>query len=213
MLTLNAKIKRAEDSNDYLRAHGELPAVFYGFGNETTSITVPTIEFIKIFKEAGESTPVSLVTPNGAVNVLVHSVDVDPIRSNPIHVDFLVVDMKKKVQVTVPLTFDEVAPAAKAGLGVLVKVLHEIEIEALPADLPHFVHVSLSTLTGLDSSVTVADLVLPIGVIAITKDSEIVAAITSQVEEKEETTPVDLSSIEVEKKGKKEEESTPEESN
>jgi len=205
MLTLNAKIKENKVSNEMLRSKGEIPAVYYGFGKESTPITINTVDFLKVFREAGESTPVSLKTTSDSVNVLIHEIQFDPLKGIPIHVDFLVIDMNKKVVVMVPLEFDGVAPAAKSGVGVFVKVLHEVEVEALPTDLPHAIHISLEKLQAVNDNITVGEIVVPKGVLIITKETEIVASIAAQIEEKEEVAPVDLSAIEVEKKGKKEE--------
>jgi len=59
------------------------------------------------------------------------------VKGFPIHVDFLAIDMNKPIEVAVPLEFVGIAPAEKDGLGVLVKALHEVEIKALPKDIPH----------------------------------------------------------------------------
>jgi ribosomal protein S1 len=84
---------------------------------------------------------------------------------------------------------------------------HEVEIEALPADLPHNLVADISVLKDVHSQILVSDIKLPTGVIMITKGNEVVASVAEQVEEKEEVpVAVDLSAIEVEKKGKKEEE-------
>ncbi len=199
------------DSNiklDVLRKSGKIPAVFYGAGKNTTSISIGNIEFKKIWREAGESSAVVISTPNGNIDVLIHEVQVDPVTDEPIHVDFLAIDMKKKIRVKVPLIFEGVSNAVKSGIGNLVKVLHEIEIEALPKDLPHNLIVDISSLENIENQIFVSDIKLPNGIIAITSLNDIVASIVAQVEEKEEAAPVDLSAIEVEKKGKKEEEGT-----
>ncbi len=212
MFTIKAKKRNDKDSLAYLRKQGETPAVFYGLGKETTPISIPSKEFQKIWKEAGESTTISLETDNGTVNTLIHDVAIDPLTGYPLHADFLVIDINKKISVSVPLEFEGIAPAVKEGIGTLVKVMHEIEIEALPKDLPHAVVVDISNLTGLDSQITVAELKLPSGVVAMADKDEVVAAISVMKEEKEEeAAPVDLSAIEVEKKGKKEEEAPVEE--
>lgn len=138
------------------------------------------------------------------MNALIHEVQVDPVTDEPIHVDFLVIDMKKKIRVKVPLVFTGVSNAVKNGIGNLVKVLHEIEIEALPADLPHNFSVDVSKLETLESVIIVSDIKLPTGVVVITNGNDVVASIVAQVEEKEEVVVApDLSAIEVEKKGKK----------
>ncbi len=86
--------------------------------------------------------------------------------------------------------------------------MHEVEIEALPKDLPHNFSVDLSTLIALDDQIHVKNITLPKGVKMITDENEVVALIAPIKEEVVETAPVDLSAIEVEKKGKKEETET-----
>ncbi|MEK7104699.1 MAG: 50S ribosomal protein L25, partial [Patescibacteria group bacterium] len=141
------------------------------------------------------------------IDALIHEVQVHPVTEEPIHVDFLLVDMNKKIKVNVPLEFIGISNAVKNGLGNLVKVLHEVEVEALPKDLPHNLEVDISKLETVEDQVFVSDLKLPAGVVVITNEHDVVASIVLQVEEKEEVAPpVDLSEIEVEKKGKKEEE-------
>ena len=192
---------------DALRKSGEIPAVFYGMGKPTTSISVGIVPFKKVWYTAGESSAVKISLLDGDIDVLIHEVQTDPVTDEPIHVDFLAIDMKKKIQVKVPLEFVGIAGAVKSGIGNLVKVLHEIEVEALPSDLPHNLEVDISSLAGLDNNIVVADIKLPAGVVAITDGTEVVASVIAQVEEKEEVAvPVDLSAIEVEKKGKKDEE-------
>lgn len=188
-----------------------MPAVFYGAGQKSTPVSVSTVEFKKIWRDAGESSAIKVQAPGGDVDVLIHEVQTDPVTDEPIHADFLAIDMNKKIKVKVELAFEGVSNAVKSGLGNLVKVLHEIEIEALPKDLPHNLVVDISKLETLQDTVTVADIKLPAGVVAITPEADVVASVVEQVEEKEEeVVPVDLSAIEVEKKGKKEEEGTEE---
>ncbi len=206
MLSIIAKTREPKADLEVLRGAGDIPAVYYGAGVNSTSISIPKTAFQKIWREAGESTPIELAVDGKKVNVLIHEVALHAVSNEPTHVDFKVVDMNKKVSVFVPLEFTGVAPAVKNGLGTLVKVMHEIEIEALPKDLPHSVVVDISALVDLESQLSVSDIALPNGVTAITKGAEIVVSIAAQQEEKEDTGPVDLSSIEVEKKGKKEEE-------
>ena len=203
--------KRNEGINlDTLRANGKIPAVFYGAGKTNTSISISTNEFKKIWREAGESSTIKVAIDDNNVDVLIHEVQVHPVTEEPIHVDFLVIDMNKKIKVNVPLEFIGVSNAVKNGLGNLVKTLHEVEIEALPKDLPHNLEVDISKLETVQDQVFVSDIKLPTGVVIITDEKEVVASIVLQVEEKEEVAPIDLSSIEVEKKGKKDEETTPE---
>ena len=206
MFVIKAKKRDASAKLGALRKSGEIPAVFYGSKQDTTSISIPNVEFKKVWREAGESSAVKISMTGGDINVLIHEVQVDPVTDEPIHVDFLAIDMKKKIKVKVPLVFEGISNAVKNGIGNLVKVLHEIEIEALPADLPHNLSVDISKLETLQNNITVSDIKLPAGVVVITNPNDVVASVVAQVEEKEEVvvTP-DLSAIEVEKKGKKEE--------
>jgi len=207
MLSLIVKTRESNIDLKTLRKMGELPAVFYGMGGEAISITVPVVEFKKVWEQVGESSTVKITGPKISADVLIHEVQLDPVSNQPVHIDFLVVDMNKKIQVGIPLEFIGVSQAVKSGLGMLVKVLHEVEVEALPKDLPHHFSVDISKLLDLNSLILVSDIVLPSGVVMITKDTEVVASIIEQKEEKEEVVEdVDLTKIEVEKKGKKEEE-------
>ncbi|MDQ5954163.1 MAG: large subunit ribosomal protein [Patescibacteria group bacterium] len=206
MFTITAK-KRDEKVNlEILRKGGEIPAVFYGMGNPTTPITLSKVEFKKVWHKAGESSAVEIVVDGKKVDVLIHEVQTHPVNDEPIHVDFLAIDMNKKITVSVPLEFVGVSPAVKSGTGNLVKVMHEIEIEALPKDLPHNLEVDISSLVDTSSQVTVAQIKLPAGVVTTANATDVVASIIEQKEEVVEEVPVDLSAIEVEKKGKKEEE-------
>jgi large subunit ribosomal protein L25 len=207
MLSLTVKTRDPQIDLKVLRKSGELPAVFYGMGNKTTSISVSMIEFKKVWEKAGESGTIKITGPKISVDALIQDVQLDPVSNQPIHIDFLVVDMNKKIKVEIPIEFTGVSAPVKSGIGVLVKVLHEVEIEALPKDLPHSFIIDISKLIDLNSTILVSDINLPTGVTMITKDSEVVASIIEQKEEKEEAVEaVDLTKIEVEKKGKKEEE-------
>ena len=205
---LNLQIKaRAQKNNKSLRKTGVIPAVYYGFGAKSTPIAVDQREFIKAWKEAGESTTVTLKTPSGDIETLIHDVQLDPVTHRPIHADFLAIDVNKVVRVKVPLEFTGISEAVKGGLGTLVKVLHEFEIEALPKNLPHNLTVEISKLATVDDQVLVKDIKAPHGVTIINRPDEVVAAIAIQkVEEVAPAEPIDLTQIEVMKKGKKEEE-------
>jgi len=207
MFAINAKKRDVKDGLEALRKTGSIPAVFYGAGKTNTSIVISSREFRKIWRDAGESSAIVVKTPEGDTDVLIHEVQVDPITDEPIHVDFLAIDMTKKIRVHVPLEFAGIAGAVKSGLGNLVKVLHEVEVEALPKDLPHNLSVDLAKLATVEDNIFISDIKLPTGVSIVDDVESVVASIVLQQEEKvEEALPVDLSAIEVEKKGKKEEE-------
>ncbi len=204
MITLNAQKRSKTDDVAEIRKNGSVPAVVYGAGVENTPISVPAIDFKKVYKEAGETTAITLNVDGTNIPALVHDIQLDPIRGFALHVDFLAVDLKKEIHAHVPLEFVGTSEAVKSGAGVLMKVLHEIEVAALPADMPHTLTVDISKLSTLDDNVIASDVALPAKVTLVTLAEEVVAAISAVHEEKEEAA-VDLSSIEVEKKGKKEE--------
>lgn len=206
MITLPA-IKRSHKNSEKIRLEDQIPAVYYGSGKEAVSISVPMREFLKVWKEAGETTAVVLGIDGQKVNTLIHEIQFHPITNTPIHIDFLIIDMKKEAEVTVPLVFEGVAEAEKNGVGTVVKALHEVLVKALPADLPKELSVDITVLDSLDSQIHVKDIVVPKGVTILTDPEEPVAIIASFKEEVEETVVApDLENIEVEKKGKKEEE-------
>lgn len=211
MITLSANKRDAFPSVEAARKAGSIPAVFYGSHKTSTSIFVPKISFDKVFKEAGESTLVTLDVAGEKVTTLIHDVQMDPVTDQVIHVDFYAVDANEKVEVPVHLVFEGVSEAVKSLGGTLVKVAHELEVECLPKDLPHEIVVDISKLATLDSVITVADLTLPSGVVAKADKEEVIASIAVAKEE-DLSAPVatlDVDAIEVEKKGKKEEEGEP----
>lgn len=203
MLILKAN-KRAGEKMVDIRTEGLVPAVYYGFKKEATSISVPSVDFIKLFREAGETTAITLDVGGEKVSCLVHDVQRDPVTGAPVHVDFLVVDMNKETEVSVPLEFEGISEAEKSGIGMVMKVMHEISVSALPADLPHSILVDISILATLSDAIHAKDVTLPKGVTLISEPDEVVAAVTAFVEEKEDAPVLDLDSVEVEKKGKKE---------
>ena len=211
MITLDATLRDVKVNPKMIRKQGLIPAVFYGAGQETTSISVEKKRFMKVLEEAGESSIITLKTPKAALDVLIHDVGLDPVFGDPVHVDFYVVAKGHKLEVDVPLEFIGTAPAEKLG-GIVMRVMHELRIESLPGKLPQHIVVDLSKLATLESHITVADLDLGDGVKALVHDTEVVAGVTLPKEEEAAPATVDLSAIEVEKKGKKEEETTEEES-
>lgn len=208
MLNLTATKRDLSHNLEIIRQEGFLPAVFYGRKEASTPISIKETDFMKVWKQAGESSIVTLECAGESHDSLIHDVSVDPVKGNVVHVDFYVIEKGKKVTVDVPLTFVGVAPAQKDLGGSLVKVMHELPIEAEAKNLPHEIEVDVSVLTGFESRIFARDLKLPTGVVLAGNPDEIVALVNVVQEEKvEEAAPVDLSSIELsDAKGKKEEE-------
>lgn len=167
-----------------LRKQGVLPAVIYGGGKKNIALSMRGRAFEKIRKNAGESSLIELHEQGGTIeNVLIHEVDYDPITHKPRHVDFLRVRMDEVLRVAIPFRFEGESPTVKEG-GILVKVMHEAEVEALPGNLPRDIVVDLARLVSVGDRFTLADLVLPNGVsFAGDKESVIVLIEEPRVEE------------------------------
>lgn len=211
MITLKANnrdVKNKLMSVSNIRASGLIPAVVYGPKFVNTSISVPYQDFIRVYNKHGETTLITLEIEGKNVNVLIHEIELNPVSNKVQHIDFYVPEAGKKVHANVPVEFINESAAVKAGAQ-LVKVLHEIEVEALPENLPRFVEADLSIMTDVEISVHIKDIKLPAGVTTKMDPEEVVASVVEYKEEVE-SAPVDLSAIEVEKKGKKEEEAAAE---
>lgn len=215
MTTLAAEKREHTRKQDRarLRKEGKLPGVFYGPKEEATPISVSRPEFERVWKEAGESTIVTLSGVGEDRDVLIHDVMTDPVLGAPLHVDLYVPEKGKKVQVSVPLEFVGTAPAERELGGTLIKVLHELEIEAMPRNLPHAIEVDVTSIKDFETQIHVRDIKLPEGVEALTDPEEVIALVSEAKEEPEEEAEApDLSQIEVEEHGKKEDEEGEEES-
>ncbi len=138
-----------------LRQQSLLPANVYGKGVKSLAIELPLKEFAAIFKTAGETNIIDLTVDKETKPrpVLIGNVQLDPVTDSFLHVDFRQVDLTKKVVVAVPLELVGEAPAVIRG-GILVKLVNELEIEALPKDLPDKVAVDVSGLEEIGQSIT-----------------------------------------------------------
>ncbi|MEI8223715.1 MAG: 50S ribosomal protein L25 [bacterium] len=213
MTQLQVSLRTAEESAEALRSAGKIPAVIYGAGvKETISVSVNREDFKKAWGAAGSSTSVTLSGANGDHDCIIHDFQIDPRTDQVIHADFLALDKNTKVTVSVELEFIGESQAVKDGFGILEKALHEIEVEALPANLPKSIPVSVHLLETADSQIHIKDLQLPAGVTIKGHDPEDVVALVAEIKEESEEPagPIDFASIEVEKKGKKEEEESAE---
>lgn len=203
MHTLHAQTREQGVSVDALRASGSMPAVFYGAKEAPVAISIKADEFSMLWNKVGGSAIVDLDGPFGKKEVLIHDVQVHPVTGVPLHADFYVLEKGKKVTVTIPLEFVGVAPAEKLG-GIVVKVMHEIEIEVEPREIPQKIAIDLDALTTLESEITFKDLPLPASAVSNIEPDEVVVSITLPEEEKEET-PMSVEDVKIEEKGKKEE--------
>ena len=209
MTQLQATARNKGESVLALKKAGKIPAVIYGSGiTSSISVAVEREAFKKAWAQAGSSTAVTISGAGVDHDCIIHDFQIDPTTDQIIHADFLALDKNKKVTVKVELEFTGVSAAVKSGLGVFEKPIQEIEVEALPANLPKSLVVDISTLSEIGSQIHIKDIALPKGVEVNSHEADDVVALISAIkEEKEEdSAPIDFDAIEVEKKGKKEEE-------
>lgn len=142
-----------------LRKEGLIPAELYGHGVKNLHLALSAREFQKVFKEAGESTIVNLVTEDKkTLPVMIHDVKTDSLSGKILNIDFYQIKLTEKIRVHIPIEFIGEAPAVKTFGGILIKTLKEIEVEALPQDLPHRLQVDLTPIDEIGKSISVKDL-------------------------------------------------------
>ena len=199
-----------------IKKQGKIPAVVYGPGVKNVSIEVDEKEFKKVFQKAGESSLIELLVEGEKDKrpVLIHDIQKNPVSDHVIHIDFFQASLKEEVEVEIPLVFEGVAPAEKDLGGTLVKNMLEIEVKALPQNLPHEIKINIESLKTFDDHILVKDLVLPKDVKVLKNPDEIVASVLPpQKIEEELAVPIEEKVEEVEKveKEKKTEEIVEEE--
>lgn len=151
-------IKRTKDeklSSDYL------PAVLYGKGLENQVIKVKKLDFERVFAAAGESNLINLDYGSGDVKVLVKDIQRDILKYSFTHVDFYQVNMKEKIKAEIVLHFVGESKAVKELGGMLMREIHELEVECLPTDLVDHIDVDVSVLKTFDDVIKIKDLILP----------------------------------------------------
>ncbi len=141
-----------------LRQQGIVPGHVFGHGVKTIAVQVAEKEFQKAEKIAGETGIVNLQIDSESRPVLIRSFQVDPVTDQVLHIDFYQVNLKEKVKVRVPVEVVGESPAVESKQGVLLTPLTEIEVEALPTDLPEAIKVDISKLEKLDDAILVKDL-------------------------------------------------------
>lgn len=206
MLSLSAKIRKEKGKKTKkLRQKNILPAVLYGPKLKNISLEVNLKEFEKIYKEAGE-TLISLdVEGEKQYQVLIHQIQYHPLTGKPIHVDFYQPLLTEEVEAKVPLVFEKEAPAVKNLGGTLVTNISEVEVKALPQNLPKEIRVDVSGLRTFEDNILIKDLKVPQGVKILKDPTEIVVLVLppEKIEEELEK-PIEEKVEEVEKIEKKE---------
>lgn len=164
-----------------LRKDGILPCNIYGKDIKSIAVQVPFKDFEKVFKEAGETGLVDLEMGDTSKPVLIHNVQYDYLTRIPLHADFYQVNLKEKVKTMAPLIMVGEAKAVSEKVGIVLQPLSEVEVEALPEDLPENIEVNVEYLALINDQITVADLKLPKGVAVLTDPAQTVVKIAELV--------------------------------
>jgi len=188
------------------RKKGKLPAVLYGPKEKARPIFISLKDFKKIWDEAGESTVIQLNLGDTKKEVLIQDVAMDPVKGEPVHVDFYAVLMDKPIKASISLVFEGISPAVKNLGGILIKVMHELEVEALPKNLPHELSVDISALASFENKISAKDIILSKGVKLISNPEETIALIEAPREEEAPASEEKIAFEEIEVAGKKEKE-------
>lgn len=160
-MELNANLRQLVGNHaKKLRTEFLVPAVVYGLGNPSINLEIGYNDFVKLYKEAGETTLINLKFDNTSKKVLVKDIQKNPVSGKVIHVSFLEVNLKAKISAMIPVVVvgEEVSPVLKSGTGILNLIKQEIEVEALPTDLPHEFTVDVSKLENIGDEITVSSL-------------------------------------------------------
>jgi len=181
MLSLSANIRKTLGKKvKSLRKKDILPGVLYGPKIKPLPLEIDLKEFEKIYKETGESTLISLEVADlkRKYLVLIHDLEKDPVTEKIIHIDFYQPSLEEEVTAVVPIVFGGVSPAVKELGGTLVKNIHELEVKALPQNLPHEIKVDISKLKTFEDDILVKDVILPKEVKILKDPAESIALVT-----------------------------------
>lgn len=169
-----------------VRASGGVPGTVYGKGVKSASVTVDGKAFEKLYAEAGETGLVELSLDGTVRPVLVHTVQRNPLKGTALHVEFHQVDLKEKVHANVPVELAGESAAVEQKVGVLLTITSELEVEALPTDLPEAITVEVTKLAAVGDELKVSDLKVPAGVTILTPADQIVVKVDSLVSKEAE---------------------------
>ncbi len=167
-----------------LRRQGRVPGVVYGpVVAGTVPVSVDRREFLKFYQTNGHSTLFVLRWEDGDQSVFIREVQQDSVRREPLHVDFFAPNLRMPVRAIVPIAFHN--PSNNID-GMLAEIRTEVEVEALPASIPHQIDIDVSELVRPGDAIRVGDLNLPQGVTAVTAEDETIVQVEAVYQEAEE---------------------------
>lgn len=170
----------------HLRRDGILPANMFGKGIKSQSLQLALKDFEEIYKKVHETGLVDLTIGSEIHPILIQNVQIHPITHAPIHADFFKVNLKEKVRASIPIIAVGEPKAVSEKVGVLLQPLSEVEVEALPTDLPENLEINVEKLAAIDDNLTIADLKAPNGVEILAEPHEMIFRIDELVSEEAE---------------------------
>lgn len=172
-----------------LRRTGSLPAVIYGHGVPSQSITIDAHEFDVLHRHTGPNALVDVsIDGNKSAPVLIHAIQRHPVHQRVLHVDLLAVRMTEELTVEVPIVYTGISPAVELNGGTLLHMTETIRVRALPDHLPQALSLSIESLVDYEVTLHVRDLVIPSDVTLLTDLDE--AVVRVQAPRQEEVAPV-----------------------
>ncbi len=172
-----------------LRKDGFVPANVYGKDVKSLSVQVNAKDFIKLEKEVGETGLVYLNVDGSERPVLITNVQLHPVSGLPLHADLHQVNLKVAISAPVPIELIGEPIAVSEGKGILIQPLSEVEVEALPTDLPEKLELDVAGLSEVDQSLQVKDIKTPANVKILTDSEEMVAKIAPLAAEEVQAAP------------------------
>ncbi len=163
-----------------LRREGITPANVYGKHIKSQSVQVKTDEFLKVYDEVGETGIVDLTIGEDVTPVLIQNVNTN-FRNVILHADFYAVNLKEKVKAEVPLEVVGEPKAVADKIGLLMNIISEVEVQALPEELPENIEVDVTHLANIDDQITVGELKVPVGIEILTDKEQVIAKIEELV--------------------------------
>jgi large subunit ribosomal protein L25 len=171
-----------------LRRAGIVPAVVYGHGHASQPIQLDAREFSVLRRHAGRNALVDLKVGGGRPQpVPLHAVHEHPLTRAVLHADFFIVKMTEEMTVDVPITMVGESVAIEKLGGTLLHLRENVQVRALPADLPSSLELDISALDSFESVLHVSDLVVPPSVTLLTDATEPVARVQQPRQELEPT--------------------------
>ncbi len=165
--TVGKKVKK-------LRREGILPANVYGKEMKSTSVQLPTADFLNVYRQVHETGLVDLSIDGEILPVLIHNVQINPRTRAPLHADFFKVNLKEKITAKIPVVAMGEPKAVIDKIGLLEQPIAELEVEALPTDLPEKIEIKVEGLAQVDEQILVSDIKVSSGVTVLSEPSQVV---------------------------------------